>query len=157
MQIGLRGGEELAAISRQLRTMGNGREIKKQFTRELRTVARPMVPAVRASINAIPASSGASSGLRKRMAAATRLKVRTVGRQANVSVLVDPRKMPEHEKSLPAYMEGTKRNWRHPVYGRGVWVSQKPHPYFYKVVLPIGLRARSAAGRVIDGITRKIT
>lgn len=158
MSLSLRGGAELAKISRELRTVGNGREIRKQLTRELRVAARPMVPAVRASIRAIPNSGGQSSGLRDRMAKATRLRVNTVGRNAGVAVLVDGKKMPAGQKALPSYMEGrNRRPWRHPVFGTDTWVTQKPHPYFYRVVVPMGWRGRAAVDRVLHDVTKKIT
>lgn len=153
----VRGGKDLQRISRQLRHVGNGREIRKRMTKELRASARPMVPAVRASIGAIPATSGKSSGLRRRLSRATRLRVSTVGRNAGVSVLVDPKKMPEGEKALPKNMEGLKR-WRHPVFGnRDMWVQQKAHPFFFRAVRPLGSKSRRAINKVLDSITKDIT
>ena len=157
----LRGGEELAQISRQLRHMGNGREVKKRFTKELRAAAKPLVPAVRASIRAIPSKgtrrSDGGPGLRERMVKATRLSVRTSGRQASVSVRVDGRKMPPGEGTLPSYMEGTKRPWRHPVFGGDARVNQQEHPYFYRVVRPLGIKSRRSVNQVLDDITKEIT
>lgn len=153
----VRGGEDLRRISRQLRHVGNGREIRRRFVRELRAAARPLVPAVRASIAAIPARSGRHTGLRRRLQAATRLRIRTAGRDASVAVLVDPDRMPSGEKALPKLMEGLRR-WRHPVFGdRETWVTQQPHPYFFRVVRPLGLKSRRAVNQVIDSITRDIT
>lgn len=153
----LRGGSELAGISRKLRRMSNGKEIRKQFTKELRRAGKPLVPKARAATLAIPATSGKHSGLRKRLARATRLSVKASGRNASVSVIVDGRKMPAGEKALPAYMEGTKRPWRHPVYGSDTWVKQEAKPYFYSSLRGAGRDARKAIGRVIDSITRDIT
>ncbi|WP_265560937.1 hypothetical protein [Streptomyces hygroscopicus] len=158
LEVEVRGGRELARISRELRRMGDGKQLKAEFGRELRAVAAPLVPAVRASIKAIPADSGHHSGLRARLARATRLQVRTVGKQAGVSIQVDGRKMPNHQKALQAYMEGLKRPWRHPVFGNtNVWVKQEPHPYFYKTVRPLGGASRVAVNRVLDKTAQKIT
>lgn len=153
---GLRGGDDLRRVSRELRGMDN-KEIKKRFRKELRAAAAPLVPRVRASIRSIPSSRGYSpDGLRGRMAKATRLEVKTVGKQAGVAIRVDGRKMPSHTKSLPSMVEGKKR-WRHPVFGhREVWVNQTPHPYFYNVVRPLGLASRKAVNRVLDGISKDI-
>ncbi|MFJ9114484.1 hypothetical protein ACIRJO_02930 [Streptomyces sp. NPDC102394] len=154
----MRTSRDLQRIARELRRMDDA-ELKKRFGRELRAAARPMVPAVRQAIRQIPSKQPYSaSGLRGRMAKAVKLEVRTTGRQAGVRLRVDGRKMPDHEKSLQAYMEGVKRPWRHPVYGnREVWVKQDPSPYFYKTVEPLGMRARQGVNRAIDGITRDIT
>lgn len=154
----VRGGADLARIARELRHVSNGREIRKRMVREMRREAVPLVPMVRRAILAIPAKGEESSGLRARMAKATRLQVRTSGREAGVTIRVDGRKMPPGQGSLPALMEGSKRPWRHPVYGnRGNWVVQPSHPYFYRIVRPFGLRARKAVLRVVDSITRDIT
>lgn len=152
----LRGGKDLARISRQLRRTGNGRELTKQYRQQLRAAAKPMVPAVRASILAIPAGSQ-HTGLRRRLAAAVRLTVRTSGRRAEVSVRVDGRRMPAEEGSLPSMMDGRKR-WKHPVYGnRETWVTQKPHPYFARAIIPLIRRSRSAIQRATREITKEIT
>jgi hypothetical protein len=155
---GLRTGKDLRVISAELRHMGNGREIRKRMSRELRAAAAPMVPAVRQSIAAIPVKGPKSTGLRTRLQRATRLSVRTVGRQAGVRVLVDPKKMPDHERSLPQMVEGV-RPWNHPLYGdTGHWVNrQPPKPYFFTVVRSLGPRSRVAVNRAINSITRDIT
>lgn len=155
--IEVRTGVELRRISAQLRRMDN-KELTKRFRKELRAVAKPLVPIVRQSIRSIPSKRGYTpDGLRAQMAKAVRVEVRTTGKDANVSIRVDGRKMPAHMKSLPSMAEGKKR-WRHPVFGnREVWVTQASRPYFYKVVKPVGAASRRAVNRVLDGITRDIS
>lgn len=156
MLIRLAHGKDLARISRELRRMDD-RELKKRFRQELRAAAAPLVPAVRASIAAIPVKgTSGSTGLRQRLQKATRLQVRTAGRNAMVRIRVDGARMPSGERSLPEMMEGTKR-WRHPTYGHEPWKTQDPHPYFFKVVRPLGTTSRVAVNRVVDSITRDIT
>lgn len=152
-------GKDLRVVSAQLRRAGDGR-VKKQFARNLRAAAAPMVPLVRASIAAIPAKGPASTGLRQRMQRATRLSVKTVGRSASVSVMVDPKKMPDGQKSLPQYMEGAEGHarWRHPVFGDpDKWVQQPSHPYFFRVVNRLGGMSRVAVAKVIADITRDLS
>lgn len=153
----LRTGGDLRRISQELRGMDNP-EVKKRFRRELRAVAQPFVPLVRASIRSTPAKRPyTADGLRGRMVKATRIEVRTTGRDAGVAIRVDGRKMPSKQKALPKMMEGTKR-WRHPVFGnREVWVTQPPKPYFFRVVRPAGAASRRAASRVVDSISRDIS
>ena len=92
------------------------------------------------------------------MAKATTLQVKTAGRQASVILRVDGRKMPPKAKSVPAYAEGSKPRWRHPVYGnRDNWVQQPSQPYFYNNLTVAGPRTRQAVGRVIDQISKDIT
>jgi len=154
---GLRHGNDLRRISRELRSMDN-KEIKKRFTKELRAVGKPLVPLVRSSIRSIPSKRGYSpQGLRGQLARATRLEVKTVGRQAGVAIRVDGRKMPSHMKSLPSMVEGKKR-FRHPVFGnREAWVNQDPNPYFYSTLRVAGPASRRGVSRVLDGITRDIS
>jgi hypothetical protein len=154
----LRGGRDLARISRELRRMNNP-ELKKRFRQELRAAGKPMVPAVRAAIRQIPSKRGYSAdGLRGQMARAVKLEVRTTGREAGVRLRVDGRKMPDQKKALQSYMEGVRSRWRHPVYGnREVWVTQPSKPYFYRTVEPMGLAAQRNIQRAADNVARDIT
>jgi hypothetical protein len=149
-------GADLAEVSRKLKKAGNG-EVTKQFRTELRAVASPLVPAVRASIDAIPVKGTKSTGLRGRLKKAVGLRVRASGRNAQVSILMTPGKMPAGEYSLPAMMEGTK-TWRHPVFGDDDnWVGQPSHPYFFPVVRRLGPAAKVAVNKVVKNITKEIT
>ncbi|MBY8342019.1 hypothetical protein LXH13_06120 [Streptomyces spinosirectus] len=154
----MRTGKDLKRIGAELRKMDN-KQLKKEFGSELRSAAKPMVPAVRAAIRQIPSSRGYSAdGLRGRMSKAVKLEVKLTGKQAGVRIRVDGRKMPTHEKALQAYMEGLKKPWRHPVYGnKEVWVKQDPSPYFYKTVRPLGTRTRVNVNRAMDRVAKKIT
>ena len=151
-------GGDLRRISRKLRKMDQ-KEILKRFRKDLRAAAAPLVPAVRTSIRAIPSKRAYSAtGLRGRLSRATALEVKTVGNKAGVTIRVDGRKMPAHMKALPAYMEGKKKPWRHPVYGNtNNWVAQQPpKPYFYKVMRDKGPAALVAVNKTIAGIARDI-
>jgi hypothetical protein len=156
VSIFVRDSGDLRRISRELRGMDD-KELKKKFRRELRKAAAPLVPKVRASIRSTPSKQAYSpAGLRGALSKATRLEVKTTGRQAGVAIRVDGRKMPAHMKSLPSMVEGKKR-WRHPVFGnRNNWVNQPSEPYFYRVVRAAGPAARRAVGRVLDDISKDI-
>lgn len=146
-------GVQLRTVARRLRDMDD-RKAGALFRRELRAAAAPLVPAVRASIGKIPSKSGGPrrGQLRRDMQRATKLYVRTSGPLTGVVIMVDGRKMPAGEKSLPAYEEGTKPHWRHPVFGK--WLpgqaDQPPHPYFYSTVRPLGVFSRAAVGRAMS-------
>lgn len=153
----VRDSGDLRRISRELRAMDD-KKLKAKFRRELRKAATPLVPKVRASIRSIPSKQAYSpDGLRGSLSRATRVEVKTTGREAGVAIRVDGRKMPAHMKSLPSMVEGKKR-WRHPVFGnRDVWVDQPKQPYFYNVVRAAGPLARRAVGRVLDDISKEIS
>lgn len=151
-------GKDLAKIARELRAQ-NDAAVLKQFRRELRAVAAPFVPAVRSAIGSIPVKGTAgSTGLRQRLQKAVTLRVRTTGKNAQVSILMSTAKMPSGQKSLPAYMEGTKPRWRHPVFGNtDVWREQENHPYFFRTVRPMGAGAKVAVNKIVSDITKQIT
>ncbi|MFI5973507.1 hypothetical protein [Streptomyces sp. NPDC051452] len=157
MSIFVRDSGDLRRIVRELRAMDD-KKLKAKFRRELRKAAQPLVPKVRRSIRNIPSQQAYSpDGLRAALARATRIEVKTSGREAGVAIRVDGRKMPSRMKSLPSMVEGTKR-WRHPVFGnREVWVDQPKQPYFYNAVRTAGPLARRAVSRVLDDITREIS
>jgi hypothetical protein len=151
-------GADLSEISRELRRM-NDKAIIRQFRTELRAAAAPLVPAVRTSIDAIPVKgTSGSTGLRARLKKAVTLRVRTSGKNAQVSILMSTAKMPSGQRALPAYMEGTKSPWRHPVFGNtDNWRQQDSHPFFYRTVRPLGAGAKVAVNKITADITRKIT
>lgn len=167
---GLRpGGKDLKRIGKELRGQ-DSKAIRAKFRTELRAAAKPMVPAVRSSISGIPVKGPKSTGLRKRLQKAVTLRVITVGRNAQVSILLSTAKMPDGQRALPAAMEGLKK-WRHPVFGEdsatrtlvhgnredAPWVTQQPHAYFYPVVRPMGAAAKVAVSKVTRDIEKKIT
>lgn len=156
--ITVRTSRDLRRIATELRRM-NDKKLKAEFRKELREAAKPMVPAVRQAIQQIPSSQPyRPEGLRGLMSKAVRLEVKTTGRQAGVRIRVDGRKMPTHMRALQAYMEGKKHPWRHPVWGnREVWVKQDPHPYFYKTVMPMSVRARAGVNKAADRVAQQIT
>jgi hypothetical protein len=156
---GVSSGADLRVISKQLRRM-NDKEITRRFRAELRAVAQPLVPVVRQAALDIPVNGeSGSTGLRGRLSKSVHLNVRTTGRRAGVSIQADAKRMPSGQKALPAYMEGTKPRWRHPVFGRedDPWAQQDAHPWFYPALKSLGVRGRAGVQAVVDSITRDIT
>jgi len=155
----LRSGADLRLIAKKLRRM-NDREIKRRLRQGLRAAAKPLVPVVKQAALDIPVKgTSGSTGLRKRLSKSVHLNVRTTGRKAGVSIQADAKRMPNGQKALPAYMEGTKPRWRHPVYGRedDPWADQDAHPWFYPALKDLGARGRTAVEAVVDSVTRDIT
>ena len=163
LQFRIQQGQQFRDLSRRLREMEDGKEIAKRLRRELRRAARPMVPAVRAAVLATPsrgdnARRGRDS-LRRSIARATQLQVKTSGSRPGVRVWINPRRMPEGQHNLPAYMEGIKPfdRWRHPVYGdENTWVTQEARPFFYRAIRPYEDGVVEAGDRVLREIAREI-
>lgn len=109
--------------------------------RNITAAAKPIKLAVQRNARAIPVRGSKSTGLREALARATRVSIRTAGKNVGVSVLTDGKKMPAGQETLPGYMEGESMGrtlrWRHPVYGphdSDTWVAQDSHPYFKPAV-----------------------
>jgi hypothetical protein len=156
MQVTLRDVGDLKAVSRALRQAANGKELRKQLTRELRSEIAPMVAEVKAAWRAVPSRS-ARPKLRRALVKATRGQVRLTGKEAGIRVRTDGRRMPQGARALPTYAEGTKRPWRHPVYGnRDVWVSQRPFPRFFRAVRPDQARVRQQIEQAVETVFKQI-
>lgn len=164
LEFRVEGGAELRRLARELRDLEDGKEILKQLRKDLKKIANErMVPAVKQAALSIP-SKGQSSrrgrrSLRTSIARATQARVRSAGRSAGVTIWVSPRRMPEGQHNLPAYMEGMRpfQRWRHPRFGdTDHWYTQRAHPYFYKTIRPLEGDAQDAALRAVDAVANRI-
>lgn len=165
MQVTIRDAGDLKAINKALKQAADGKEIRRQLAKQLRGEIRPMVASVKAAWLSAPSQGHKSStrarrgqpDLRKLLAKATAGQVRFTGKEAGVRVRTDGRKMPSGSKSLPTYAEGTKRPWRHPVFGdRETWVTQQRFPRFYDAVQPNEAAARRACIEAVDTVFDQI-
>jgi hypothetical protein len=165
MQVTIRDAGDLKAINKALKRASDGKEIQKQLGKQLRGFIRPMVTEVKAAWLSAPSRGHASStrarrgqpDLRKLLAKATGGQVRFTGKEAGIRVRTDGRKMPSGSKSLPTYAEGTKRPWRHTVFGdREVWVTQQSFPRFFEAVQPNEAAPRRACIEAVDAVFDQI-
>lgn len=154
--------DDLADLVRSLRGMENGKALRKQLVKDIRTAAKPIVPAVRAKARALP-SQGVERrregpGLRDSVAKATRLHVQTSGRFVGVTIRVDPKKMPPGMHNLPSFLEGAApfQRWEHPLFKTGPWYRQQSHPYFYSTVERFQPAIQQAVAGAVDSLQRQI-
>lgn len=155
-RMGHSGQDDLRRVARQLRAHGDAKVIRREMTKALREGTKPAVVNVKAASLALPAKSGKSTGLRRRMAAATSAQVRTAGRNPGVKVRVRRARMGD-QASLPKVTnEGV---WRHPVFGdRETWVTQTSRRGWFDTA-----NRRSAPGvrreikKILDDTERKLT
>ena len=157
----IRDSGDLKRVNRQLREQANGKELVRDLRTGLRDVLRPIANEVKVAHRSAPSRRGGArrrgGSLRAALARATRVEVRTTGRMAGARIRVDGRKMPAGQRSLPAYWEGYKRPWRHPVYGdRDAWVTQSARPTFDRTVEPHEDEADRKVEQVLEGIRRKL-
>lgn len=161
MQVTIRDNDDLRAVARALGRAANGKELRKQLTKELRAEVRPLVADVKQAWRTAPSSRGSvrrrGGSLRGQLARATRGEVRLTGREAGVRVRTDGRRLPAGMRSLPTYAEGTKRPWRHPVYGNtDTWAMQRPFPRFYEAVRPNETHARRQVEQAVEAVFQQI-
>ena len=157
VELRINSGSDLARLADDLRAQA-GPAMRARFTKELRGALKPAVPAVRRAALSIPAHGPKHTGLRQRIAKSAALGVRTNGSGAGANVVLSPERMPNGEKGLPAYMEGIGRPWRHPVYGDdNKWVSQAPHPFFYKTMEEQVPAIKRGIEQMLDRIAKDIS
>lgn len=168
MQITILYAQDLKDVRKALRDHADGKRLGKELTGELREIAGPLVPKVKAAWLAAPSQGHKTStrarrgqpDLRALLARSTWLQIRFTGKEAGVRVRSDGRRMPNQMKALPGYAEGIRRRpWRHPVFGdRETWVNQQPFPRFYEAVQPDREAAaeacRDAVGKMFNRIAR---
>lgn len=152
----------LREVTRSLRGLEDGKELRKQLRKNITAAAKPTVPAIRSKVRALPSkneSQREGPGLRASIAKATRLQVQMSGRYAGVTIRVDPKKMPAGMHNLPGYLEGAPpfQRWRRPVYGnRNAYVTQRPHPYFYRIAEAAQPHIKAAVADAVETIRRQI-
>lgn len=154
MHIEVTGADQLRAVSRQLRTQADAKAMKRDLTRELKRSTQPAVLAVKAAARNLPARGPKSTGLRRRMAAATGAQVRTSGRSPGVKVRISKRRL--GAQAAPARMLD-RVGWRHPVYGTDRWVTQRGVlDWFERVNRAQGPKVRAGCKAVLDRLERKL-
>lgn len=109
-----------------------GKGLSRKLRRNLTAATRPIKTDAQANARAIPAHGRNHTGLRDALARATRISIAASRRTTSVRLIVDGKRMPAGQQSLPPIVEGLGRRgrWRHPVFGdRSTWVQQDTHPF----------------------------
>jgi hypothetical protein len=143
-------------LARRLKAAGRG-DLQRRMTKEIRRSGDPALRAVQAAWMTVDVTStkggGSSSGLRARVAAATRISILGSGIRIRVeSKRVDPR----YGRSLSFGLDGLGR-WRHPVYGnRDAWTQQTGQEVFYTTLERFEPQWRAGIERAMDETARLI-
>lgn len=118
---------------------GGRTDLGRDLVRAVRAEGEPTLRAVRAAWRSIEVTSSAggtarpdrSTGLRRRVADATRLSATKTG----VRIVVNGRAVDAvYGNSLAWYLNATGRPWRHPVFGRDVWAVQTGREVFFSTI-----------------------
>lgn len=159
------GRQQLTELHRALRRQADGKERVKDLRKQLTAAAKPLVPAIRGNIRSMPSHGEnrrrGKKTLRSRLSRAVTLQVKFRGERAGVFVFMNPRKMPDHQKSLPGYFEVLpgKSRFRHPVFGnQDKWVQQFPpmRGYFTRSLDGVEARVQRNVEAVIERMAREI-
>jgi hypothetical protein len=162
LQIRIENGDALRSVARAIRDQSDKKLLQKRLRKELRGVGREIVKAEKQAVRALPSKGqSARAGrkpLRRDIARATQLRIRTAGRNAGVAVWINPRTLGPGRANLPGYIEGVRpfQRWRHPTFGHDPWVTQRPHPYFYRTAARHETRVQWAAIQVVNRMAREI-
>lgn len=146
------GAAELRALAGQLAAVPQG--MRSRLRTRMRAAATPMKNAVQRNALAIPVHGGKSTGLRRAIAAATKIRTTVTSTAVTVRVEVDSGSMPPGQEKLPALMES--RGWTHEVFGHQTKVFQPGHGYFIAAVNPLMPAMRAAVEQVADDAVRQI-
>lgn len=153
--------KDLQTVSRALRREEDGKILRRDLLREIRTILTPLQTEVREAI--LSMESGGleheGTGLRQGIASKVVVQIRTGGKATGAGLKAKQTPNLRGFKMAPRYTNRQK-GWRRPVYGRDVWVLQIGKPgwfddttkkhrdeYAAKVMVPIEDMARRIAAR----------
>jgi hypothetical protein len=177
----IRGTADFRRAAAKLKAAGNGKLVR-EMAKRMRAAARPAVEDAQRSVKSLKTSSSRGGGGQQRRAHASRKRaterakkkafegrglrdttanalttsVRTSARSASVQIKVRSAMLPPDQRGLPRYMNLGR--WRHPVFGRGRWVTQTTNPpgWFDRSMQRHGTKIRDRAVGVVDEIIREI-
>lgn len=140
-------------LSKNLKTMDA--KIQRNFVKRLRKVTKDhVVPAVQTAVLSIPSEAKSDIhvknrqgvSLRASIAESVKVAVKAAKKKSGIFLRVDHKtfealsqRTGKHVERLPKYFDGRRKNWKHPVFGRGMdkpehWKLQQPHPFFGRTI-----------------------
>jgi HK97 gp10 family phage protein len=120
-------------------------KVPKDLKRQLR-------PGLRAAGNIVADDAKRRAAWSTRIPRAIRVSITFSGSRPGVAVVVNQRKAPHARVYENAGQEGT---FRHPVFGRDVWVTQKARPFLFPALSANVRESLAEIGDVVDRVTRE--
>ncbi len=150
--MGVRGQNDARALQRRLRAAGAG-GLQRELSRQLQAAGRPVLLELRAAALALPAFTGQSTGLRRKIAGATRSAPRIGGVRFYVAT-----GMLGGQAALPEKIHNAA-GWWHPVFGHRPYVHQDTpaEPWFTTTVMANEDRLRQACEDAMARIAAQIS
>lgn len=147
---------QLARLVAALDAESDGKELGRDLTEELTHVVEPAVRAAQAAIMSMSSSTELTPGLRSTVASHTHARVRLTGQHPSVGIAVDKTGMPRDFSNAPKRLN-SRKGWRHNVFGRDVWVTQRGKPgWFDDTIAKFKPAAERAAGKALDNVAERI-
>lgn len=155
--IKVHGQDQYKRLAKRLRDAGRG-DLRRRLVRAIRREGDPALQAVKVAWSTVDVTSeaggGYHSGLRARVAAATRISVLGNG----IRIRVEPNRVdPAYGRSLTYMLDGLGKRFRHPLFGnRERWYWQRGQEVFYRTLEPFEARWRAGIEREMEQIARQI-
>ncbi|HEX5404799.1 MAG TPA: hypothetical protein VFX16_21130 [Pseudonocardiaceae bacterium] len=148
---------QLRELARHLKTFEDGKVLRRNLAKKLRTAVKPVVVQVKAAIRSMP-SKGRGSGPSMRAAIAKRVAAQarpTTGRTAGVKIVA---RKPKLRGFANAPQRFNRRSFRHPTFGdTDVWVTQAGRlGWFDDVIARNRPRFRREVKGVLDEFKREL-
>ncbi|MCT9932452.1 hypothetical protein N5079_19815 [Planotetraspora sp. A-T 1434] len=182
LDVKVTGAHQLYELNRKLREAN--KKLPAKLRKGIRDGAKPAVRATKAAVLAIPVknargggrsqrqshhferskgkdeekrrtSARRRSGLRRTIAGAIKVQIRTGAKTAAVRILVDEKQLPPDQRTLPRHLD-SPNGWRHPTFGRDPWTHQQGRPWFETTIRRHLAEVRSAVLKAMDEIANEI-
>lgn len=149
--------QRLKSVGVAMKAEADGKLLRRELIADLRLAVAPGIEKVRGKLRALPASAtGIQPALGSYLASRVRAQVKFSGRRTGVSVRIG--KTPNLRKFNVSSRVLNRGEWRHRVYGKDVWVTQRsPIPGFFDKTLKADKRAyRAAVLAAVDKMERRM-
>lgn len=181
VDIRITGAEQLARLSRELKEVD--KKLPAKLRKAIRDGSKPAVAATKQAILALPVKGvrgggGTSrafhhfersktkdedrrrlhaqrrSGLRKTIAAAIKVQIKTGSKTAAVRIVVDEKQLPADQRTLPRHLDSAK-GWRKPTFGHDPWTVQRGGPWFGSTIRRHVAPVRAAILQAMDDLAKE--
>ena len=126
--------QAMQAVFRALKAETDGKDLRRDLTRELKAVLVPAQQQAKAAIQAMPSSDVKYGDMRSSIAQHIKISVRTSGRNTGVAVYANKGGYPRNFSDAAAQFN--RAGWRHPVFGNSqVWVTQVGKPRYFDNIM----------------------
>jgi hypothetical protein len=124
--------QSLQALARALKKEEDGKRLRRELARDLRRALEPALGEIRSGLMAMPTAGALPTEggpLRTEVLKHLKAEARLSGRKTGANVKI--KKRGPRGFAMAARRLNRDKGWRHPVYGRDVWVRQIGKPGFF--------------------------